>query len=43
VTPRRLGQMLGVIGNALLLWADWRVALGVFLFAWGDNITGANP
>jgi hypothetical protein len=28
---------MGFVGIALIAWADWRIALGVFLFVWSNN------
>ena len=33
------GVILHVSGYAVLLWADWHVALGVFLLHWGINVS----
>jgi hypothetical protein len=32
-----IALMVGIAGIILLLWVDWRVALGIVLFAWGNN------
>lgn len=29
---------IGIAGLALLAWADWRIALGVFLVLWSNNV-----
>ena len=36
--PLWFGAVIGLAGFALLLHADWRVAVGVFLALWGNNV-----
>jgi hypothetical protein len=33
-----LGLILGLSGLGILIYADWRIALGVFLSHWSANI-----
>lgn len=30
--------VLFIPGIALLIWVDWRIALGVFLLEWSNNV-----
>lgn len=32
------GLVISVIGFCLMFYVDWRIAVGVFLFTWGNNI-----
>lgn len=32
------GVVIGIIGFGLLNFLDWKIALGVFLCMWGDNM-----
>ena len=32
------GAVLGIIGLAFLSILDWRIAIGVFLMTWGNNV-----
>lgn len=32
------GWIVSSIGIGLLIFVDWRIALGVSLYLWGDNI-----
>ena len=33
-----LALVLGLAGLGLMIWIDWRIALGVFLFIWSENM-----
>lgn len=33
------GLLIGVLGVAILCLVDWRIAVGVFLLMWGDNVS----
>jgi len=39
IVLRALALILGIAGVVLLAWVDWRVALGVFLLAYGGNLS----
>ena len=32
-----LGMIIITIALSILVYVDWRIALGVFLFGWGQN------
>jgi len=33
-----VGAVIGTVGMLLVYWSDWRIALGVALAIWGNNI-----
>jgi hypothetical protein len=33
-----LGTVLGVVGILMLGFVDYRIAIGVFFFVWGNNL-----
>lgn len=33
------GMAIGIMGIAVLLLVDYRIAIGVFLVMWGDNLS----
>lgn len=33
-----ISTVLFFSGLGLIVWADWRIALGMFLFIWGNNL-----
>lgn len=34
--------IIGTAGIGVVAWVDWRLALGLFLFSWGENIFKKN-
>jgi hypothetical protein len=32
------GAVLGIVGTALVAFVDWRLAVGVFLMIWANNV-----
>ena len=34
-----VGLIIGIIGISLLIYVDWKIAVGVFLVIWADNIS----
>jgi hypothetical protein len=33
-----LAAIFGISGMIILVWADWRIALGIFIATWANNI-----
>ena len=38
MSRRLIGLVLGLAGLALLVWVDWRIAVGGALILWGNNV-----
>jgi len=38
-----LALILGIIGMVLIIvYGNWQVALGIFIFTWGNNVSNNN-
>lgn len=41
-TMLRISAVIQLLGLSLIAWFDWRLAIGVFILMWGENIARKN-